>query len=412
MRRYAAEASRPGYLACARLLDAAAAKPVDSHRLLAALDAGLKDRAQHEGGSAGTLFANLAVIRENAGNAAADSGAQLPPELIAHVDRAWQHDEPDLAAIGLAARIGRTGAINRAIQLAGNGNLPIVKRIEAVGILADVADPSSTDTLLALAATGEPQPLALAAIEGLGRSKSDKIAAALLAAYPKLDAKLRAKTCDLLLGRKEWAARLLTAVDAGKIPTKEISVDQLRLVSLHHDAQLDALVKKHWGSIQGGTPEERLAEMRRINNDLRAGHGNQASGQALFGKHCATCHRLFGEGNQVGPELTHANRKNTDELLATIVNPSAVIRREYLSFLVHTTDGRVVTGLLVDQTPGSVTLLSAKNQRTAVPRDEIESIVESPTSLMPDDLLKGLKPQELRDLFSYLQSEPPASAAN
>ena len=68
----------------------------------------------------------------------------------------------------------------------------------------------------------------------------------------------------------------------------------------------------------------------------------------------------------------------------------------------------MLTGLLVDQTPGSVTLLSAKNERTAVARDQIESIAESPTSLMPDNLLKGLKPQELRDLFSYLQSEPPA----
>jgi putative heme-binding domain-containing protein len=118
---------------------------------------------------------------------------------------------------------------------------------------------------------------------------------------------------------------------------------------------------------------------------------------------------LFGEGNQVGPDLTHANRKNTEELLATIVNPSAVIRKEYLSFLVLTTDGRVLTGLLVEQSPSSVTLLSAKNERIVVPRDKIDSIDESPTSLMPENLLSELKPQELRDLFSYLQSEPAAS---
>ena len=84
----------------------------------------------------------------------------------------------------------------------------------------------------------------------------------------------------MLLGRKAWAARLLAAVDRGQIAAKEISVDQLRLVALHDDRQLDALVKKHWGSIQGGTPEERLAEMRRINNDLRAGRGDPAAGKA------------------------------------------------------------------------------------------------------------------------------------
>ncbi len=210
----------------------------------------------------------------------------------------------------------------------------------------------------------------------------------------------------MLLSRKPWARQFLEAVDRGRVDAKSVSVDQLRVVSLHADAALDALVKKHWGSVQGGTPEERLAEMRRFNNDLRACRGEPAAGKALFAKHCAACHRLFGEGNQVGPDLTHANRKNTDELLATIVNPSAVIRKEFLSFLVHTADGRVLTGLLVEQTPSSVTLLTAKNERIAVARDQIETIVESPTSLMPENLLVPLKPQELRDLFAYLQSEP------
>ena len=135
------------------------------------------------------------------------------------------------------------------------------------------------------------------------------------------------------------------------------------------------------------------------------------AGKALFAKHCATCHRLFGEGNQVGPDLTHANRKNVDELLATIVNPSAVIRKEFLSFLLHTADGRVLTGLLVDQTPSTVTLLTAKNERIAIARDQIETLVESPTSLMPENLLGPLKPQELRDLFAYLQSEPATAVA-
>jgi hypothetical protein len=56
---------------------------------------------------------------------------------------------------------------------------------------------------------------------------------------------------------------------------------------------------------------------------------------------------------------------------------------------------------------GSVTLLDAKNQRTVVPRNRIDSLTESTTSLMPENLLSPLKPQELRDLFAYLQSEVP-----
>jgi putative heme-binding domain-containing protein len=103
--------------------------------------------------------------------------------------------------------------------------------------------------------------------------------------------------------------------------------------------------------------------------------------------------------------LTHANRKDHDYLLVSIVDPSALIRKEYVSYLVQTTDGRVFTGLIAAQTQDSITLVDAKNQKTTLARAKIESIQELPTSLMPENLLSPLKPQELRDLFSYLQSD-------
>ena len=125
----------------------------------------------------------------------------------------------------------------------------------------------------------------------------------------------------------------------------------------------------------------------------------------MFRKHCATCHKLFDEGEAIGPDLTHANRKDGDYLLVSIVDPSAVIRNEHLAYNVQTTDGRSLSGLIVEQTPNAVTLLDGKNQRTKIARDKIESMQESPVSLMPENLLKELKPQELRDLFSYLQRD-------
>jgi putative heme-binding domain-containing protein len=142
---------------------------------------------------------------------------------------------------------------------------------------------------------------------------------------------------------------------------------------------------------------------RRLSNDLRAGAGDPVRGRALFQRTCASCHRLFGEGNQIGPDLSHANRKDRDYLLASIVDPSALIRREYLSDIVHLRDGRVLTGLIREQTASRITLITAQNEHTAVARDQIEVLEESPVSLMPENLLKDLKPQELRDLFGYLQ---------
>jgi putative heme-binding domain-containing protein len=149
--------------------------------------------------------------------------------------------------------------------------------------------------------------------------------------------------------------------------------------------------------------------LRRYNNDVRAGAGDPQRGKELYGKHCAVCHQLYGEGNKIGPDLTTANRQDTAALLGNIVDPSAVIRREFLSYTVVTTSGRVHAGLLAEQDGASVTVLDAKNQRVTLARDEIDSMEESGMSLMPERILDELSPQQLRDLFAYLQS-PPTSA--
>ena len=172
---------------------------------------------------------------------------------------------------------------------------------------------------------------------------------------------------------------------------------------------LDATVRKLWGAVKGETPGEKLAEVRRLNNDLRAGEGDADRGRAVYQKHCASCHRLNGEGNLIGPELTHANRTDREFLLVSLVDPSSVVRKEYQSVIVETRDGRIVTGLVADSTPSRITIAGAKDERTAIDRDSIAAIEESPQSLMPDNLYRELSPVDLRDLFKYLQSDGPPS---
>ncbi len=414
VRRYAAEATAAGDLACAALL--AAAQDDDRRKLLAALDRGFADRARTAGGDAGELFADLAA----AGNQKSVASARrlridnVAEPLLRQIDSAWRDDTTEMTIIRLAGRLGRPKAAERAIAIAGDASAPIESRAAAVQLLGELGQSENYEEfLLAFVADEQPAALATAALDALAGFDDTQVADELLFKRSALSSPpLKSRTIDVLLGRRDWARQLLSAVDRGDVGPKEIALEQLRTVAVHQDKDLDALVKRHWGSIQGGTPEERLAEMRRINNDLRAGMGHPAAGKLLFAKHCASCHQLFGEGTAIGPELTHANRKKTDELLATIVNPSAMIRKEYASFLVHASDGRVLSGLLIDQTAGGVTLLGAKNERTVIARDQIESLEESPTSLMPDNLLSSLRPQELRDLFSYLQSDGPEGAAN
>jgi len=188
----------------------------------------------------------------------------------------------------------------------------------------------------------------------------------------------------------------------------DVTIEQLDRVALLRDAGLDALVRKHWGTNKGATPEEKLAEVRRLNNDLRAAPGDPERGRSLFAERCATCHKLFDQGNAVGPDLTHANRQDRQFLLVSLVDPGGVVRKEYQSYILQTRDGRVLTGLIAEQTPESVTLRDAKGEPTRVARADIETLTETSASLMPESLSKELGPGQIRDLFSYLQGEGPA----
>jgi putative heme-binding domain-containing protein len=334
--------------------------------------------------------------------------AKLAATLNEALAKLWTSATTDATLIRLCARAGHAAALTRALALATNPQVPAANRQAMLQVLADVEDAACVAPLLKLLEGTETDAIYQATLSVLQQFDHEAIAEATLRVYPRLSAPVRRHAIQMLLSRRPWARTYLREIDQGRYSAKDVAVEQLRPVALLHDSELDDLVRKHWGGITSGTPEEKLAEVRRLNNDLRAFPGNPAMGKELFGKRCAECHRLFGEGSPIGPDLTYANRKDRDYLLVSIVDPSAVIRKEYMSYIVQTVDGRVLTGLLGEQTPQSITLLGAKNERTTISRKAIESMRESAVSLMPENLLRDLKPDEVRHLFSYLQSEVPS----
>jgi putative heme-binding domain-containing protein len=94
-------------------------------------------------------------------------------------------------------------------------------------------------------------------------------------------------------------------------------------------------------------------------------------------------------------------------LLPNIIDPSAVIRPEFVAYAAQTEDGRLINGLLAASTDDAVTLLDAQNARITLKRNELEAFKPMPISLMPERILDPLADQDLRDLFAYLQSQAP-----
>lgn len=406
MRRYAAEGTSRAGAACARLLEAA---PGEKERglMLAALEQGLRDRPSgNTGPGPGGLFEGAASVERKA-TATRARPEPIPGVLEQQLAALWTASTTNRTLITLEARLGLPRGLERASTLAADGSTPADVRAAMLRLLGELERPEAVPVALRVLEADEPEPLRLAALDALRGSPQDDLAAALLRRWAGWNQRVRGKARELLLGRKAWARAFLEEVDQGRIAAAVVPVEQLRMVALHQDSRLDQLVTKHWGTVTSGTPEEKLAEMRRFNNDLNAGPGDPSRGRELFKNICAVCHRLYDEGEAVGPDLTHANRKDREFLLASLVDPSAVIRKEYLNYNVETADGAVQTGLIAEQSPSSVTLMAARNERVTINRNSIRSIRESAVSLMPEGLLTPLKPQELRDLFGYLQSDGP-----
>ncbi|MBI1346365.1 c-type cytochrome [bacterium] len=313
----------------------------------------------------------------------------------------WQQAPHDLTLLQLAISIGHEDPFHAAAQVAFDSKTDSARRVALLGILSTVAKPTQIEPSLALLESAEPELVRAAALRVLAGFENDQITSELIRLHREYpDSPLNPAIRDVVLSRPASAKTWLMAVDHGEIAARITPQDQIRRVSLFGDAALDALVTKYWGKLQGTTVEEKLAEVRRLNNDLRAAPGDITSGQALFKKNCAACHQLFGEGAKVGPDLTTANRHDKDFLLISLVDPSSVIRKEYVSVVIQTTGGRVLSGLPIARTDTLVTLVDSKGETQVIPTAEIDELHESPVSLMPDNLYRQLSPQQLRDLFS------------
>ena len=123
---------------------------------------------------------------------------------------------------------------------------------------------------------------------------------------------------------------------------------------------------------------------------------------------CVVCHRFYGEGGSTGPDMTQsAGRFSYKDMAEAILEPSKVISDQYRASVVFTNGSKTLTGKIVSDTKEGVTILTDPEDSTKVTvikRADIDEVKPSATSLMPNDLLKPLNEEEVKDLMAYLLS--------
>jgi putative heme-binding domain-containing protein len=206
-----------------------------------------------------------------------------------------------------------------------------------------------------------------------------------------------------LVSRPAFARALLDQIAAGRIPRSDLSPFHARQILSLGDPALSKRLSEVWGELHA-TPAERrrrIDDLKKTLNGAALAEGNPSQGRVVYQRVCGSCHKLYGEGGEVGPDLTGSGRGNLDYLLENLVDPSAAVSADFRMVAVAMSDGRILNGLIKRQSARTLTL-QTQIEAITLDRSEIEEIRPSSSSLMPDGLLDTLSPTEVRDLLAYL----------
>ncbi len=330
---------------------------------------------------------------------------QVGAELKNEAGKLLEDSKGDVTRFRLALRLGSESAREKALATILDPTGPAAQRIALIEVLGQIGNPAIVGPFLGLMTREKNDAVKLALLDALGRIDSGDTAPALLAAYPTFSASVRGRLVDTLSSRKSWATQLVEAMASGRVATKEVRPPQIQQMARLADPALTRRIEAVWGRVPGPGSAEKVKRIAEIRGILPEGDkGSPARGKAVFKENCAVCHKLFNEGEAIGPELTGSERGNLDFLLTSLVDPSALIRKEYQGRAIALKDGRVLNGLILEQNDKALTLIDSKRQKIVIPVDGIEEDQPSSVSVMPEGLLDTLKDEQIRDLFRYLQS--------
>ncbi len=312
--------------------------------------------------------------------------------------------------LSLAMRQGNQQAISQALEVIENAAAPMGERLSYTKILSEIRHPDAVPVLIRMLGDPGSSPALLRAIlRALPAYDQPDIGGSIIRVYMtrlRSDEGVRLAALDLFTTRVEWAQQFFRAVKQRRtISTNDVPDYVARRFKTLQDPEITKMVHQLWPELRSPTAAEKTAQIERFSKALQQGGGNVDTGRVLYLSTCGACHKLFGQGGDVGPDLTGYERTNTGYMLVNIIDPNADIREGYEDYRLTLKDGRVLQGRIVGREGNSITLHPFAGESITLPNDEILQIQAQRTSIMPERLLEGMSDQQLRDLFAHIRRD-------
>ncbi len=301
-------------------------------------------------------------------------------------------------------------AVEKALHIIADKNADRLERTAYIQLMGEIDQPKSVPILLKLAENNSNSvALRLACFNALGHYGDDAIGERLANAYNhriRADLVLREAAFRLFASRPNWATSFLNIIyEQKQIKATEVPLDIVRQFKLLQNNEVNSIVDRLWPDVKIATSAEKTDAVLKIKDALGSGSGNVSNGKKVYTQYCASCHKMNGEGGEIGPDLSGYDRSNTNYMVLNIVDPNADIREGYVNYVIKKKDGQVIVGTLKDRSENTVVVQPLGAEAITLGTSDIDTMEAQKISLMPERLTDGMTDEEIRDLFAYLKEE-------
>jgi len=273
-------------------------------------------------------------------------------------------------------------------RIAATRTLALADKETALPRLGDLLEPSV------------PSSVQLAAVRTLAEFRSAQVEATLIDKWNSFSPAVRNESLGVLTATVPRVEALLDAIEEGSVRAAELSADRRQFLLNHPTPAVRTRASKVIGSA-GDSNRKAVVDSFRDVLDLTA---DVERGRAAFTKKCSLCHKLGDVGHNVGPDIVSVRTKSPDDLLIAILDPNREAQPNFTAYNLILTNGQVLNGIIVAESAASVTLRRAEGKEDVVPRGDIDELISSGRTLMPEGLEKDVSRQDIADLIAFIKS--------
>ncbi|MFN7139951.1 MAG: PVC-type heme-binding CxxCH protein, partial [Limisphaerales bacterium] len=304
----------------------------------------------------------------------------------------------------LGAIWGDAAAIANTLKLINDPSASTQTRLQAIEAAKQFKNDAAREALLKLISERSPDSLTIAGLRSLSAVGGDSVGSQIVRNWKQLTPLARNTAVEVLVTRFLWTEALLNGVQDGVIDPGEVSATARRGIGKYNDANFNARSARLLGTFRD-TDSDKARIINEKRKAVLTGKPDLKRGREIAQSSCFVCHKLNGDGAEVGPDLTGVGRSTLDALLANVIDPNQIIGKGYENVFVETKDERSISGRLIENTDTHVKLLSAGPVETVVAKSDIETMRVSELSVMPEGL-EQMSDEDFRDMIWFILAPP------